>query len=288
MNGTIVLKVVIKLSKKGEPLLKKVVITNLKGGVAKTTNTFNIASVLSEKHKVLVVDIDPQCSITGDFRIDYTNQELPSAAMIFNNDIKNQPSADDVIIKHPFPELPNLDIIPNSTLMFLSEMILAAKAARERVLESFFRRNEKVLNKYDYVFFDTQPLMSIININAFYLADSIIFTSDTSRESLEGAELFDSIWSQNRDILMKEDNVRAMFICRANVSRDAQSRDILDYVHTEDFPMHEIVTKTYIPFSAKIGKTGLLRTPINVLFKKDPIKKRYETLIAELKEMEAL
>ena len=115
--------------------MKKIVITNLKGGVGKTTNTFNIASILAEKHKVLVVDIGSQCSITGDFRINYLDQAMPSAALIFNTDLKNQPSAEDLIRKQPFSELPNLDIIPNNTLSFLSEMILAAKPARERVLE---------------------------------------------------------------------------------------------------------------------------------------------------------
>ena len=269
--------------------MKKIVITNLKGGVGKTTNTFNIASILAEKHKVLVVDIGSQCSITGDFRINYLDQAMPSAALIFNTDLKNQPSAEDLIRKQPFSELPNLDIIPNNTLSFLSEMILAAKPARERVLESFFRRDEKVLNEYDYVFFDAEPLMSITNINAFYVADSIILTSVTSRESLEGAEIFDSIWGQNREVLMKENNVKAMFICNANISRNVQARDALDYVHTEEYSLHEIVTKKYIPYSAKVEKTGLFRTPINILYKEnDKIKKDYEILIDELKEMGAL
>jgi len=41
------------------------ILTNQKGGVAKTTNTIHIASALAQKnHKVLIIDMDPQCDLT--------------------------------------------------------------------------------------------------------------------------------------------------------------------------------------------------------------------------------
>lgn len=45
--------------------MKIVTLYNHKGGVSKTTTTFNLAHLLAERgHKVLVVDADPQCNIT--------------------------------------------------------------------------------------------------------------------------------------------------------------------------------------------------------------------------------
>ena len=48
--------------------MKKIVISNLKGGVGKTTTTVNLAySFMQLRKKVLVVDADPQANTTPFF-----------------------------------------------------------------------------------------------------------------------------------------------------------------------------------------------------------------------------
>ena len=46
--------------------MRTIAIMNLKGGVAKTTTTVNVAAILAHDHKkkVLVVDADSQCNTT--------------------------------------------------------------------------------------------------------------------------------------------------------------------------------------------------------------------------------
>jgi cellulose biosynthesis protein BcsQ len=52
--------------KSGRPPAKRISIFNHKGGVGKTTLTFNIASAIARLHKnVLLVDTDPQCNLTA-------------------------------------------------------------------------------------------------------------------------------------------------------------------------------------------------------------------------------
>lgn len=47
-------------------MTKSVCLFNHKGGVSKTTTTFNLGWVLANHgHKVLIVDLDPQCNLTG-------------------------------------------------------------------------------------------------------------------------------------------------------------------------------------------------------------------------------
>ena len=47
-------------------MVQKIAFFNNKGGVRKTTTTFNIGWMLDEKGKrVIIVDTDPQCNLTG-------------------------------------------------------------------------------------------------------------------------------------------------------------------------------------------------------------------------------
>ena len=47
-------------------MTKRIALFNHKGGVSKTTTTFNLGWMLAEKgHKVVLVDADPQCNLTG-------------------------------------------------------------------------------------------------------------------------------------------------------------------------------------------------------------------------------
>lgn len=49
-------------------MAKKIVLFNHKGGVSKTTSSFNIGWKIAQLgHKVLLVDADPQCNLTSIF-----------------------------------------------------------------------------------------------------------------------------------------------------------------------------------------------------------------------------
>ncbi|WP_204376016.1 ParA family protein [Hymenobacter coccineus] len=56
--------------------VKTVAIFNHKGGVSKTTTTFNLGWILAEQGKrVIIVDADPQCNLTG-MILGYNKTEL--------------------------------------------------------------------------------------------------------------------------------------------------------------------------------------------------------------------
>ena len=47
-------------------MVKKISLFNHKGGVSKTTTTFNLGWMLAERgQRVVMVDADPQCNLTG-------------------------------------------------------------------------------------------------------------------------------------------------------------------------------------------------------------------------------
>jgi cellulose biosynthesis protein BcsQ len=58
--------------------MKQIAVFNHKGGVAKTTMTFHLAWMLSSLGKrVMVVDCDPQCNLTGVFLGDLDTEDYP-------------------------------------------------------------------------------------------------------------------------------------------------------------------------------------------------------------------
>lgn len=261
----------------------------LKGGAGKTMNLFNIAGILAEKNKVLLIDVDPQCNLTSNCGVDIAQEEVNSIKDVFEKyNASEQPKAEDVIIKTPIKELPGLDIIPSSILLFEVEEKITILEGRSFILKNFFRRNKEVLNQYDYVLIDTNPSMSVFNINAFYISDSILISTDVSSNSITGAELFCGLWDRKREQINqtaeipKEDNIAALLVGNFD-KRMNLSEELIEYLHEQEFSK-DIVIDTVIPATVRLKETEVEHYPVNILHKNKPICKVYKKVIEELKE----
>ena len=96
---------------------------------------------------------------------------------------------------------------------------------------------------------DTNPSMSIVNINAFYLADSIVLSSDISSNSISGAELFCALWEDDREELYKEDNVHALILCNVD-KRSKLIDELTGYIKSDAYSIpNEIIVDTIIPMT---------------------------------------
>lgn len=263
--------------------MKILALATLKGGSGKTINTFNIAGILAENHKVLLIDDDAQCNLTSNCGISSKIDDSLTIREMFEPQ-SMQPKIEKIIFKHPIEELPNLDIIPSSINLFKTEEQIAGRANKERILELYFKRNIKALMKYDYIFFDTNPSMSTINLNAYTVADAIILSSDISINSIKGAELFCSLWKDKRNDLDIEDNVSALIICNENKKTNI-SKEYNLYAYQES-TVKDLILKTSIPSSVKIKNLELESKPINILYPNDKITALYREVVNELYERE--
>ena len=267
---------------------KVITFATLKGGAGKTMNLFNLAGIVAARgKKVLLIDVDPQCNLSANCGIDVADMRFTTVKDIFAKyRASEQPKAKDVIIEHPIPKLDNLDIIPSSILLFNVEEDITILEGRTKILKSFVSRNQKFLAKYDYIFVDTNPSMSVFNINAFFLADAIVICTDVSSNSISGAELFCGLWDAKREQInetseiRKEDNIEALLIGNYS-ARSNLSRELLDYVHTADFSK-DIVLDTIIPATVQLKDTEVSHKPINLLHKGDKAHQAYENLADEL------
>lgn len=273
---------------------KIITFATLKGGAGKTMNLFNLAGVIAGRgKKVLLIDVDPQCNLSANCGIDVADMGFVTVKdIIANYQATEQPKAKDVIIRHPIEGLPSLDIIPSSILLFNVEESITILEGKTRILKNFINRNKNDLQEYDYIFLDTNPSMSVFNINAFYVADAIIISTDVSSNSISGAELFCGLWDAKREQInetaevQKEDNIEALLI--GNYSKRSKlSKELLEYVHTADFSK-DIILDTIIPATVQLKDTEVSHTPINILHKGDKAHQAYEDLADELIEKEIL
>ena len=263
--------------------MKIITFATLKGGTGKTTNLFNVAGILAEKKRVLLIDMDPQCNLTSDCGIDVSDETIPTVRMILENVYQREVPPEDIIIKAPIKELPKLDLIPSSIAMFHTEENLITRPAREFILINYIEDNRDYLEKnYDYIMLDTNPSMSTTNINAFYASDSIVLSSDVSANGIRGAELFGDIWEMKRTPLRKEDNVKALIICNVD-KRTNLAKSLEEYARKEQFSK-DIVLKTTVPTSAFVKRTELFHKPSNVLYPRVKSTEVFREILKELKK----
>ena len=264
--------------------MKIITMATLKGGAGKSMNAFNIAGILAEKKKVLLIDIDPQCNLSANCGIDICDRDTYSIRDVFDNKPSEQPLPGQIIIKSPIEELPNLDIIPSSIYLFKTEKSLYAKGDRERILEKYVSKNKQTFDYYDYIIIDTNPSMSFTNTNAFVIADEIILSCDVSANSITGAELFCELWDETRDELGKEDNISAMIISNFD-GRSNLAKDLSKYTQDTAFSK-DIVINTYISTTVKLKETEAFHKPINILEPKHKACDQYREVVKELRKRE--
>lgn len=169
-------------------MAKIITFGNQKGGVAKTTSSLNVSAALAMMgKKVLMVDIDPQASLTiicGFSHSDDTTPELSLYDVLIPEHGKTVP-VQDAILQVPCHE--NLFLLPSDVILSRGEMVLFSYPAREAQLKTVLK---PVMDDYDYIIIDCPPSLGLFTINALNASDYVIACCETSYMSYRGLQCF--------------------------------------------------------------------------------------------------
>lgn len=248
----------------------------LKGGVGKSNFLFNIAGLLAEEKKVLIIDVDPQTNLSLNAGVDVTSGKLSTVKNIF----EETADIEKIVFKKPIKDIPNLDIIPSHISLFMTEMNLVSCSARENILNNFFKKHTNYFKQYDHILIDTNPSFGIVNQNAFLAADSIILVSDISLNGIQGAELFIALWGNASQKLGRENNIKALVLNNYD-RRISLSSELTEYCMNNE-SISDILLNQVIYNSVKLKDTELEHKTINLLSKNSPIHETYKVVLKEL------
>lgn len=174
-------------------MTKIISLFNHKGGVSKTTTTFHLAWILAELgKKVLMVDTDPQCNLTGvclslsgndNFEIFYENSGVDNLKKSLDPVFQGQPIPLKASRCYEFPNRKGLYLLPGHidfaeydvSIGIAQELTGSLKMAQNipGAISHLLRITAEEYN-FDYILIDMSPSVNSTNANLLMQSDYFI------------------------------------------------------------------------------------------------------------------
>tara|TARA_B100000780_G_scaffold277921_1_gene249876 strand:+ start:10373 stop:11164 length:792 start_codon:yes stop_codon:yes gene_type:complete len=161
--------------------MKKIIsVINQKGGVGKTTTVINLSTALAQHgKKILVIDLDPQGNATTGLGRSNNEPDKNIYKVIIGQ------SALETSIQNSCVK--NLDIIGSNVNLSGLEVETANDPNRAFLLKEILtEKNKKLLDKYENIFIDCPPSLSLLTVMSLVVAHELLVPLQTEFFALEG------------------------------------------------------------------------------------------------------
>ena len=169
---------------------EKYVVGNFKGGVGKSTTVqmLSFESAFARNLKTLVVDLDMQGNTSDVLNLthmNYCEEEGGGEMLTFNKTINDVLMYDLPVEEAVYPIINNLDVLPANIAFEMFDGWV--KKQFPESTDQFQYIEEKLsplFDKYDRIYFDVPPSISVYTKAAMYMADWVIVILQTQVKSM--------------------------------------------------------------------------------------------------------
>ncbi len=241
-------------------------IINQKGGVGKTTTAINLTAGLALKNKkILVIDLDPQGNATTGLGISNSERSEKTIYAVLNGTQK----VVDVIKKTQFS---NLDLISSNVDLSGLEVETAGDSRRAFILkEQIMAYLNDFRGKYDYIFIDCPPSLSLLTVMALVASNSLIVPLQTEFFALEGLTQLMKTIERIKIHLNSELKIKGILLTmydKRNKLSGQVEKEARDY-------FREKVYSTVIPRNVRLSEAPSHGVPVLIYDKLCPGSKSY-------------
>lgn len=223
-----------------------IAIVNQKGGTGKTVTTESLAVGLNTEggKRVLMVDLDPQASLSISMGHAYPEEDLAcTLPQLLGKVIAEEKIEEGEGVIH---EAEGVDLVGSDISLAGLETALVNTMSRETILKQYL---DTLKEYYDYILLDCSPSLGMLTVNALAASDSVLIPVQAQYLSAKGLEqLLGTISKVKRQINPKL-RIEGILLTMVD-SRTNNSKAITDLIRAA-YGAKTTVFNTEIPRSVK-------------------------------------
>ncbi|MBP1934877.1 ParA family protein [Ammoniphilus resinae] len=255
-------------------------ISTNKGGVLKTTVTTNLAGVLSQQGKmVLIIDTDNQGNVALTFGINPDQLERTLYDVLIDGI-----DPEEAIVKG----YDNIDILPaNDDMAFFEFDCLTEREKYPRPFSLLKNAVDKLRSKYDYILVDTPPNLGLTQGNVLSFVDSVLIPFQPENYSMRSLvkilKAIDGFKEKHNPSLSVIGIVATLVDARTNLHTTVL-QECRKFCFEKNIRLFDTVIPRSIRFASSVAYD---RLPATLTDKNNQIVGYYFELLNEIEEAES-